>query len=301
MIERIGFVGLGNMGAPMAARLLGRGFDVTVFDIRSEAVAPFVEHHGGRAAGSLADAGRDVEAVITMLPDGKAVRSALLGPDGVASTLSAGAIAIDMGTSHPKDSVATAAGLLERHIGFVDAPVMGGVPFAKDGTLEVMAGGNDAAIDRCLPLFDALGRRVFRCGAVGAGHTLKALANYVNACTFINVLEAMAAGRKCGLSTAVMSEALVAMCAGRQHPMEKKVIPQVLSRKFATGMALGLIAKDVKIAVDLAQSAGAEFPLGERVQEIWERAAAELGATVDQSEIVRLWEAANGVELRSES
>lgn len=297
MIERIGFVGLGNMGEPMAARLLQHGFVLTVFDAREDAVGAFVARHGGRAAASLREVGREAEAVVTMLPDGMAVRSALLDAGGVASALAAGALAVDMGTSDPEDTVATAAELAGRGVGFVDAPVMGGVAFARDGTLDVMAGGSDRDVERALPLFRALGRRVFRCGAVGTGHTLKALANYVNAGVLVAVLEAMAAGRKCGLSTATLRDALVSMCAGRQHPLEKKVIPQVLTRRFATGMALGLIAKDVGIAARLARSAGAAFPLGERVDELWQRAAAELGAHVDQTEIARLWERANGVEL----
>ncbi len=298
MIKNITFIGVGRMGTPMAAHLLAQGFDVTIFDASAEAMRAFVAAHGGKAAASLAAAGREADAVITMLPDDKIVRSVLLDGDAIASTLRRGALAIDMSTSDPRGTVATGQALAQRGIGYVDAPVMGGVIFAQDATLDIMAGGDDAHIERCMPLFNALGRRIFRCGELGAGHVLKALANYVNAGALVNVLEAMTIGRKFGLDTQVMSEALVSMCGGRQHPLEKKVIPHVLTRKFATGMALGLIAKDVKIAVDFAHSIGAAVPLGDRVNEIWADAAVKIGAQADQSEIVRLWENANGVELR---
>ncbi len=299
-IRKIAFIGIGNMGTPMAAQLLRKGFDITVFDANAEVMRAFVSGHGGRAAESLARAGRDADAVITMLPDDTVVKRVLLDRDGIATALRPGAVAIDMSTSDPRGTVATGGELAQRGIGFVDAPVMGGVIFAKDATLDIMAGGEDADVERCMPVFNALGRRVFRCGKLGTGHALKALANYVNAGALINVLEAMTVGCKFGLDTGVMADALVSMCGGRQHPLEKKVIPQVLTRKFGTGMALGLIAKDVKIAVDLAHSIGASAPLGERVQEIWADAAVKVGAQADQSEIVRLWERASGVTLRND-
>ncbi len=288
------------MGRPMAAQLVRKGFDVTVCDLDAGAVRAFVSEHGGKLAASLAAAGRDADAVITMLPDDGVVRSVLLGDAGIAPALRRGTVAIDMSTSDPRGTVATGEALAQLGIGFVDAPVMGGVVFARDATLDIMVGGDDAQIGRCLPLFNAIGRRVFRCGQLGAGHVLKALANYINAGALINVLEAMSIGRKFGLDTAVMADALVSMCGGRQHPLEKKVIPQVLTGRFATGMALGLIAKDVKIAVDLAHAIGAAAPLGDRVSEIWADAAVQVGARADQTEIARVWEAASGVTLRTE-
>ncbi|HZP77937.1 MAG TPA: NAD(P)-dependent oxidoreductase [Pseudolabrys sp.] len=296
-IRKLSFVGVGHMGAPMAARLRARGFDVTVFDARPEVAEAFAAAHGAHVALTLSDVGRGTEALITMLPDHKVVHSVLLGPGGAAASLARGAIVIDMSTSDPRATVTTGEALAGQGITMLDAPVMGGVVFAKDGTLDIMAGGDAAAIDRCMPVFEALGRKVYRCGALGSGHALKALANYVNACTLINVLEAMTVGRKFGLDTAVMTQALEAMCSGRQHPLEKKVIPHVLTRKYGTGMALGLIAKDVGIAVDFAAAIGASAPLAERVRELWAQARDEVGAQVDQTEIVKLWEQASGVKL----
>jgi 3-hydroxyisobutyrate dehydrogenase len=295
-IRKIGFIGVGNMGAPMAGHLVRAGFDVSVFDIRPEAVQAFVARYGGRAATSLAEVGQGADAIITMLPDGKAVRKAVLG-DGVAAVLERGALVIDMGTCDPTDTRALSVELAPRGIGVIDAPVMGGVVFAKDATLDIMAAGDAAMVERARPVFAALGRSVTYCGAVGSGHAMKALANYVNACALINAVEALTIGKRFGLDPKVMAEALLPMCSGRNHPIEKKVIPHILTRKFATGMAMGFIAKDVKIAVDTAHAIGAAVPLGEKVAELWAAAAAKLGGEFDQTEIVRYWEEATGVRL----
>ncbi len=296
-IRTIAFIGLGNMGTPMAAQLAAKGFALALFDRRPEAARAFAAVHGGRVAATLSEVARGADAAITMLPDDKAVREVVLGADGLAAALAPGCVVIDMGTSDPRATVEIGAELAKRGIAYADAPVMGGVVFAKDATLDVMVGGSDEDIARCQPIFAALGRQQFRCGALGSGHALKALANYVNATTLINFIEALSIGRKFGLDSKVMADALVQMCAGRQHPLEKKVIPQVLTRKFATGMALGLIAKDVSIAANFGHSIGAMTPLADCVSAIWGKAVAEIGANADQTEVARLWEESNGVTL----
>ena len=296
-IRTIGFIGIGNMGAPMAAHLVRAGFDVAVYDVRPEQVSIFVERHGGKAAESAGAAARAADAVITMLPNDKIVREVVMAPGGVADALPQGAVVIDMSTSDPGASRILAEKLAARGIGFVDAPVMGGVVFAKDATLDIMVGGDKAVIDRCRPVFEAMGRSVMECGDAGSGHALKALANYVNACALINVVEAMTLGRRFGLDSKFMAEALETMCAGRNHPIAKKVVPHVLTRKYGTGMALGFIAKDVRIAEDMARSLDAFAPMAAKVSELWSAAAEKLGTDVDQTEIVRYWEETTGVRL----
>ena len=296
-IKTIAFVGLGNMGVPMAAQLAAKGFALTLFDRRPEAACRFAAAHGGRVGATPAKAARGAEAAICMLPNDTAVREVVLGEGGLAAALAEGATVIDMGTSDPRATIEIGMMLAARGIAYVDAPVMGGVVFAKDATLDIMAGGSDVDIERCMPVFSALGRQVFRCGALGSGHALKALANYVNAGALINVIEAFAIGRKFGLDSGIMADAMVHMCAGRQHPLEKKVIPHVLTHKFATGMTLGLIAKDVSIAAKFGRSIGAMTPLADRVCEIWGNAEATLGGQVDQTEVAMFWEEGNGVRL----
>jgi 3-hydroxyisobutyrate dehydrogenase len=295
-IRKIGFIGVGHMGNPMAAQLVAKGFRVTVYDANRDATHAFINAHGGAAAASLAEVGQGVDAVIFMLPDGHAVRRVLF-EDGLAAHLASGAVAIDMGTSAPADTIATGNQLAPHGISYLDAPVMGGVVFAKDATLDIMAGGDAALIERCRPLFEAMGRKLYVCGKLGSGHVLKAMTNYINACALINTLEAMVIGRKFGLDTAIMTEAIDAMCNGRQHPIVKKIIPHVVTRKYGTGMTMQLIAKDVAIAVDSAKSVGAAVPLGEKTAELWAAACNQIGGTHDQTEIVRYWEQASGTTL----
>jgi len=298
-ITKVGFIGVGNMGNPMAGHLVKAGFEVTVFDIRPETMQAFVEQHGGKAAASLAEVGRGADAVITMLPNDKVVRKAILGEngDGAAASLGKGALVIDMSTSDPVGTRALAEALRPRGVDVVDAPVMGGVIFAKNATLDIMVGGDAALVERCRPLFRAMGPSLVHSGGVGTAHALKALANYVNACAMINAIEAIAIGRKFGLDANLMAEALIPMCTGRNHPIVKKVIPHILTRKFGTGMAMGFIAKDVKIAVDTAQAIGAYAPLAEKVSELWSAAVDKLGYDLDQTQIARYWEEASGVLL----
>jgi 3-hydroxyisobutyrate dehydrogenase len=298
-IRKVGFIGVGNMGNPMAAHLVQAGFDVTVYDVRPETVEIFVGQHGGKAAKSLREAGEGADAVVTMLPNHKVVRDVVLGDGtaGLAAVLPKGAVVIDSSTSDPVATRSLAEVLKQGGIEVVDAPVMGGVIFAKDASLDIMVGGEAQAVERCVPLLQAMGRNIIRCGGVGNAHALKALANYVNASALITSIEALTIGKRFGLDSKMMADALTTMCAGRNHPVQKKIVPHVFTRTYGTGMAMGFIAKDVKIALDTAQAIGAAAPLAERVAELWATAAEQLGAGRDQTEIARYWEDATGVRL----
>ncbi|MEQ1772641.1 MAG: NAD(P)-dependent oxidoreductase, partial [Burkholderiales bacterium] len=282
---------------PMAAHSVKAGFDLTVYDVNPEASEKFVAQHGGKVAANLAELGRNVEVVVTMLPNDKIVNAVIVGDGGVASTLAQGGVVIDMSTSDPVATQKLATALKPRGIDVVDAPVMGGVVFARDGTLDIMAAGDAAAIERVTSLLKCMGRSLIHCGAVGNAHALKALGNYINACAMINVVEAMTIGKKFGLDAKFMADALLPMINGRQHPLEKKVIPQILTRQFSTGMAMGFITKDLKIAVDTAKSIGAYAPLAERTHALWAEAVQQFGGQLDQTEVAKLWEEASGVTL----
>ncbi|MFC7288246.1 NAD(P)-dependent oxidoreductase [Herminiimonas glaciei] len=295
-IRNIGFIGIGNMGTPMAGQLARKGFNLTVYDRQAATANAFAREHGARVARSAAEVGAGADVVIFMLPSDQVVRQVLFD-DGLATQLAPGSIAIDMGTSAPAVTRSISAELAALGIGYLDAPVMGGVVFAQDASLDIMVSGDDASIERCRPLFDAMGRKLWPCGDIGSAHVLKAMTNYINACALINTLEAMTIGRKFGLDSKVMAEAIDVMCNGRQHPVVKKIIPHVLTQKFGTGMAMQLIAKDVKIAVDSAHSVGAAVPLGEATEQLWRAACEQIGGSRDHSEIVKYWETASGVQL----
>jgi 3-hydroxyisobutyrate dehydrogenase len=296
IIRKIGFIGIGNMGAPMAGQLAGKGYAVTAYDSRKPVVDAWLGQHAGTGAASLAALAAAADAVIFMVPDDKVVK-AILFDEGLAGHLAAGTVVLDMSSSDPEGTVEIGRRLAARGIEYVDAPVMGGVPFAKDGTLDIMAGGNPTTIERCRAVLEAMGRKVYCCGPLGSGHVMKALANCINACALANTLEAMVIGRKFGLDTAVMAEAVDAMCNGRQHPIVKKVVPQVLTRRYGTGMAMRFIAKDVQIASRVARRMGVDAPVADQVAEIWNAASRQLGGDRDQTEIVHYWEDQAGTKL----
>ncbi len=299
-IKTIAFIGIGRMGFHMAGHLAKAGYTVLPIDTNAPAVADFHAKHGGKPVASLAEAGARADAVITMLPTSHIVRDVVLGTgenEGLAASLRPGTTLIDMSTSDPHDTRALGEALANRKVDVVDAPVAGGVVFAKDGTLDITTGGDKAVVAKIEPVLLAMGRQVTYCGPLGAGHAMKALNNYVNAAVLGVYLEALVAGRKFGIDLDTMLGSLEAATLGRNHPYEKKIKTQILTRAFATNMRMDLIAKDVGIAVDLAKKQGLRAPLAECVQTLWKNAAAEIGPERDQTEIVRYWENVAGLTL----
>ncbi len=288
--KKIGFIGLGNMGFPMAGHLARTGFDLVVADAAAGVAENFVADHGGRVAPSLTALGEAAEIVITMLPTGAIVRRVMVeGDDNVAGGLAKGSTVIDMSSSSPIDTRNLGRELATRDIGMIDAPVAGGVVFAKDATLSITAGGEADLIARCRSLFDAMAKDVFHCGPLGAGHAMKALNNFVNASALITAFEALAIGKRFGLDTDIMLKSMTAAATGRNNSIEKKVTPYLADPNFTTGMALALLAKDVGIAADTAKSLGAFAPIADLCADLWGEAVEKFGGDRDQIDVARLW------------
>ena len=290
--ERIGFIGLGNMGAPMARRLAAAGFQIVAADADPAALARFCTTVPCERAGSLADLGRSCRLVITMLPDGGSVRQVLLGADGVAAGLPPGSVALDMSSAEPVGTRALAAKLADAGISLVDAPVSGGVKRAVAGSLAIMAGGEPAAIARCRPVLAPLGQ-VFCAGASGSGHAVKALNNYLSALALAATAEAMMAGESFGIDPAVMLE-ILNHSTGRNTATEQKYPAFVLPRTFNSGFALGLMAKDLRIALGLAEAVGTPAVLLSECAALWNAAERRMGGSADNTDIVRYLEGLRG-------
>ena len=241
-IRTIAFIGVGRMGRPMAVRLVAAGYALRVYD---KAARPRIP--GATACASPAQAASGADLLITMLPDGKAVRSALLGVAKCSRIACAGSIVIDMSSSDPMATRELGAELATRGIGLLDAPVSGRVDGARAGTLTIMAGGKAATLRKVRPVLEVLGKRIFLAGPLGAGHAVKALNNYIAAAGTIAAFEAVIVGRAFGLDPALMTD-IFNSSAGRNSTTENKVKQQVLSGAFASGFALALMAKDVGIA-----------------------------------------------------
>lgn len=297
---RIGFVGLGRMGHHMARHIAEARLPLSVFDIRQDVVEGFCNALQAKPARSMTDLAKQCDIVITMLPTSKEVRAVLTGESGkggLADALAPGSLVIDCSSSDPVETRALGELLAGRSVAMVDAPVAGGVVFAKDGTLDILLGGSEDARERARTVLTCFAGRFFECGTLGAGHAMKVLNNFINAQALITYAEALSTGLKFGLDLDVMMNSMIAATTGRNHPLEKKVAIQVLSREFASGMALSLIAKDVGLARNLATGMGMEAPILNSCLELWKRAADEIGPLVDQTEVVRLWERDAGVEL----
>jgi 3-hydroxyisobutyrate dehydrogenase len=290
-IKTVGVIGIGNMGAPMAANLARAGFSVVLFDIdlaRAQRVAGEI---GARAADGLDALGGDADAIVTMLPTGRDVRNVLLEAESGAlvAALARGSIVIDMSSSDPVGTRELGAALSARGLALVDAPVSGGVPRAKEGTLAIMIGGDAAIIARVKPMLAALGNRLFEVGALGCGHAMKALNNFLAATGFAAASEAMVVGHQFGLDPAIMIDVINAS-TGRNFSTKSTIKQQVLTGNFASGFSLGLLAKDVKIAADLAGAIGIDAPLSRLVRDLWADARDEIGGENDHSRAVEAWE-----------
>ncbi len=290
--QRIGFVGLGNMGAPMARHLVEAGYQLVVADSNTAAVERFRAAVRCEPAGSLADLGRSCRLVITMLPDGAAVRQVVAGNGGIAAAMAPGSVVLDMTSAEPVGTRALGSKLKEASISLVDAPVSGGVKRAVEGTLAIMAGGEAAAIARCNTVFAKLGK-VFCTGASGSGHAVKALNNYLSAVALAATAEAMMAGERFGIDPALMLE-ILNHSTGRNTATEQKYPAFVLTRKFDSGFALGLMAKDLRIALGLAEAVGTPASLLGKCSELYNCAERRLGFGADNTEIVRYLEISLG-------
>lgn len=282
-IATIGFVGLGNMGTPMAGRLIDAGYRVLAFDL-SESARARVVNAGGVDAPNLAAVARSADAIILMLPDSRVV-SSVLTDAGLAETLAVGTIVVDMSSSEPLRTRELAAELKTRGVHMIDAPVSGGVAGAIAGKLTIMIGGSDDDVEQMRPVFEKLGRPL-HAGPVGSGHAVKALNNLLSATHLWATSEAIEAGRRFGLDPEVML-AIFNLSSGRSGSTENKWPNFVIPETYNSGFGLRLMLKDMRIAVQLAEQSGASNELGVSVVELWAHAATELPPQADHTEIAR--------------
>ncbi|GAC1428105.1 MAG: NAD(P)-dependent oxidoreductase [Burkholderiaceae bacterium] len=286
---KIGFIGLGTMGYPMAHLLAQAGHQMTVMDLNADVTGRFAAEHGAAVAAAGMDDFREVELAITMLPDSTAVETILLGEagrPGLHSILPQGVTIIDMSSSEPMRSRTLEATLADKGLHYLDAPVSGGVKRAVDGSLAIMVGGDAGVLARCEDVLKVMGKSITHVGPAGAGHAMKALNNYVSAAGLAATVEALHVGTAFGLDPAAMVDVFNSS-TGKNNTTENKVKQFMLSGKFNSGFSLGLMAKDLGIAVGLGKSLGQTMDLGEEVLQIWRTADAALGKGADHTALYR--------------
>jgi 3-hydroxyisobutyrate dehydrogenase len=271
-LKVVAFIGLGVMGRLMATNLEAAGFTVQSYDLNRK---------GNRKSARAAAEGAD--ALITMLPDGDAVREAVL--DALPG-LRPGAVVVDMSSSDPAGTRALGKALGAKGIGMVDAPVSGAKFKAKDGTLAIMCGGEKEAFARVLPALQKMGNQIFHVGPLGAGHAVKALNNYLGAAGTLAGFEALLIAQAFGLDPVPMIDAINAS-TGRNSTTARKIPQDVLTGAFASGFKLALMTKDVGIAAELARGLKLKTPFLKETLKHWRAAQKTLPRDADHTEIYK--------------
>lgn len=296
MGEHLGFIGLGNMGVPMASRLVDAGYRLTVFDVRREAVDA-LRVKGARAAASPAEVASVTETVLLSLPTPAIVREVALGANGLVEGKSMKTL-LDLSTTGARMAREIAAALGARGITAVDSPVSGGVAGAIKGTLAVMVACPRGLFADLEPMLTHIGKVFFIGEQPGMGQTMKLANNLLSATAMAATAEAMVFGVKAGLDPAIMCDVINAG-SGRNTATEDKFPRQVLTRRFDHGFTTGLMYKDVMLCLEEAEAAGVPMSVASAVRGLWARAYTELGAESDLTTIVQLVERAGGVEVKA--
>ena len=289
---RIGFIGLGIMGKPMAKNLLKAGYDLVVSSVNR--AAPELAECGAAVA-SNAGIGERCELVMTMLPDSPPVKSVMLGEDGVAARMKPGSTFIDMSSINPVVSKEIAAALAEKGVEMLDAPVSGGEPKAIDGTLSFMVGGRQEVFDRFKPVLEKMGSSVVLCGGVGAGNTTKLANQIIVACNIRAVAEALTLARKAGVDPRMVYAAIRGGLAGSAVLDAKGAM--MIEGDDKPGFKIDLHIKDLNNVLDCAHSVGAPVPMTASVQEILEWMHFHEGGGKDHSAIAQYYEYLAGIRI----
>lgn len=268
----VAFIGLGLMGSLMTANLEKAGHKVRSYDL-----------NGRGNCRSAEEAARGAEVLITMVPDGKAVRKAILA---ALPAIAPGTIVIDMSSSDPAVTRELGALLKKKGIHMLDSPVSGAKAKAADGTLALMVGGDAALLERARPVLSAMGTEIFHCGGLGSGHATKALNNYLGAAGTAAGMEALLIGEKFGLNPKTLIDVINAS-TGKNSTTERKIPQQVFTGAFASGFSHALMTKDVGIADGLARSLKVKAPYLKQTVKLWRAALSRLPAGADHTEIYR--------------
>ena len=293
---KIGFIGLGVMGAPMAANIVKAGHELTVYDRSPEAVASLVKL-GAKSAANGREVGQASEFVVTMLPEPQHVEEAVLGADGVAAGLQNGGIVIEMSTIDPATSRRVGDALRARGMELVDAPVGKTSEHAVTGTLTLMVGGNQAAIDRAMPVLKCMGTDTYFCGGPGTGHAMKMTNNLLATTIMVANTEVLAIGIKAGLTLELMQEVMRTTMAWNQQlavAMPKKVF----LGDDSPGFAIRLACKDVRLACEAAETMGFTALVGRAAQATMDRAIAMGLGDRDTAALMFIREKELGIQVR---
>jgi 3-hydroxyisobutyrate dehydrogenase len=285
---KVAFIGLGNMGLPMATNIVKAGHELFVHDADATKAERIAAQIGAKALGAMSELAA-VEIVVTMLPDGKVVRTVALADNGIVAFAKPGTIVIDMSSSQPLITRETGAVLAAKQITLIDAPVSGGVERATKGTLTIMIGSDDpVAIEKAKVILSCMGNTFFEVGKLGSGHAAKALNNIVAASNYGALAESMLVAEHYGIDPGTLVN-IISTSTGQSFISSVVMKQFVVPRTYNSGFKLGLLSKDVTIAAELGAELGCVTPFMQLAQQRWEWARDLLGVDEDHSKAILAW------------
>lgn len=294
-MKRVGFIGLGIMGKHMSKNLINAGYDLVVYDIVPEAVQE-VAAAGAEAGSSPSDVASKTDIIITMLPNSPEVKEVVLGENGIIEKVKPGSIIADMSSIAPLVSQEVAEKLAEKDARMLDAPVSGGEPKAIDGTLSIMAGGNQADFDECKPLFEIMGSSAVLCGEVGAGNVTKLANQIIVAVNIAAVGEALTLATKAGVDPENVYNAIRGGLAG-SNVLDAKA-PLIMERKFDPGFKINLHIKDLDNILKTGHDIGVPLPLSSSVMEMMQALKVDGLGEADHGALVCFFEKLSQIEIK---
>lgn len=293
---RVAFLGLGAIGAPMAAHLAKPSFELTVWNRTSAKARTFASRHGSAVAATPAEAVRGAEFIVTCLTSSAQVHEVVTSADGILAGIDGNAVLVDCTSGDPATSREIAALIANRGASFIDAPVSGGVKGAVAGTLTVMCGGDAAIIDRARPVLETFGKKIVRCGDVGAGDAVKAMNQALLAIHIWSTGECLASLSRLGVEARIALD-VINGSSGRSNASENLFPERVLDRSFPRTFKLALLEKDVAIASRIAEDAHVPADFIQLAARLFAEARAIVGEDADHVEAVRVIEERAGVKV----
>ncbi|MBP2641294.1 MAG: beta-hydroxyacid dehydrogenase, 3-hydroxyisobutyrate dehydrogenase [Firmicutes bacterium] len=295
-MQKVGFIGLGAMGRPMASNVLKAGYELTVFDVVKTAVEQMAEQ-GAKTALTPREVAERCDVVLISLPNAKIVEAVMTGEDGLLVGAHKGQIFIDLSSVTPEHTRRMAKLAEAKGVDYMDAPISGGVAGATSGTLTIMVGGSEHALAQCQDILQVIGKKIFHAGSVGAGDAVKLVNNLLLGINMAAVAEAMTLGVKAGLDPKVLLE-IISVSSGRSYALEAKVPGFILKRNFEPGFAVDLQYKDLEMAVQTGKELGMPLLLTNVAQQVYETAKAKGLGRKDISSIITLSEETAQVTVR---
>jgi 3-hydroxyisobutyrate dehydrogenase len=294
-LMKLGFIGIGAMGRHMSVNLVKAGYDVTVYDIRREAME-YPMQFGAKPGSSPSDIAQKSDIILTSLPSTDALENVVLGDHGMMKSMRSGSILIDTSTVSPSTIQKIAVVLKEQQLHVLEAPVSGGVEGAKAGTLTIIVGGASDVFQRCREVLQVLGKNIYHVGALGLGNTVKLVNNLMSLVNVVTLSEGMVLGVKAGVDADALYN-VVKVSTGRSQALEWKLPNKIFTRNFVPGFTIDLTCKDLGLVLSLAKELGVPLFVTSIAQQVYELAKAKGLGKLDNTAVITLFEEAAQVTV----